>query len=333
MRYGHTRRGAFLSLLASLTMGCQSDSPGIAEPDPFASPSFVRLESDAGDYIGGGESYDYTQANSFITVTADSNYLRIAVNADEHWVGRFQSPDSLDRLVPGVYSGVTRYRSQTTAAGSLDWSGESRGCNTLTGSFTIDSLTYNDDVLSAIALRFVQHCDGAASALRGAIHWNSADITEPAGPANPPPTGLWMPPSGSVPANGNYVYLASDSGDYIGVGDTSLYTQANTTIDVWAIASTTYVSVGPWNGNFHAMHTLDRLDPGYYPMVTRYPFHNPVRGGLTWHGNGRGCNELIGWFIVDRVSYSSDDLTALELRFEQRCEGGTPALRGAIRVN
>jgi len=33
---------------------------------------------------------------------------------------------------------------------------------------------------------------------------------------------------------------------------------------------------------------------------------------------------------VDRLVYTNGVVTSLDLRFEQRCEGGTPALHGAI---
>ena len=78
------------------------------------------------------------------------------------------------------------------------------------------------------------------------------------------------------------------------------------------------------------MSTVRQLQPGYYADLRRYPFHNPVKGGLDWVGEGRGCNTLLGWFAIDGDTYTNGNLTALELRFEQRCEGGIPALHGAI---
>ena len=85
-----------------------------------------------------------------------------------------------------------------------------------------------------------------------------------------------------------------------------------------------------WSGNFQAMNTLSRLEVGYYGDLQRYPFHNPVTGGLSWSGDGRGCNTLTGWFVVDSVTYNGTTLMAIDLRFEQHCEGGTPALNGEI---
>src|SRR5438105_11976829 len=78
------------------------------------------------------------------------------------------------------------------------------------------------------------------------------------------------------------------------------------------------------------MTTRSEIEAGSYADLRRYPFHNAVKGGLSWYGEGRGCNTLLGWFAVDRVSYTGSALTALDLRFEQHCEGGVPALHGAI---
>jgi hypothetical protein len=87
---------------------------------------------------------------------------------------------------------------------------------------------------------------------------------------------------------------------------------------------------GGWNGEFQAMNSISQIEPGYYGNLTRYPFHNPVKGGISWSGYGRGCNTITGWFAVDRVVYSNGALTALDLRFEQHCEGGTTALHGVV---
>ena len=153
------------------------------------------------------------------------------------------------------------------------------------------------------------------------------------GPVLPIPNTLWQPPAGSVPASGNYVYLDSDAGDYIGQGQKYLYTQANAAITVSASGGHLSVSVNGdewWNGDFQTMNTLTTLQPGYYPDLQRYPFHNPTKGGLDWSGEGRGSNTLTGWFAIDSVTYVNGVVTAIDLRFELHSEGATPALHGAI---
>jgi hypothetical protein len=90
------------------------------------------------------------------------------------------------------------------------------------------------------------------------------------------------------------------------------------------------ISAGGWSGKFVGMNTLSQLQPGYYGNMQRFPFHNAARGGMDWSGNGRGCNTVSGWFVVDKASYALGELTAIDLRFEQHCGDLTPALRGVI---
>ena len=321
--------GAVLCLAAIAAAGCGDSGTGPAE----TAPNFVRLESDAGDWIGQGRTYNYTQANATLIVTATGGHLAVGIQGDEDWTGQFQMPSGFTRIQPGTYANLTRFPFHNAAAGGLAWGGEGRGCNTLTGSFVVDSVRYAGDTLTAIDLRFEQHCEGGTPALEGTIHWRRGDATRPSGPAAIP-ANLWRPPAGSTPASGNFVYLASDAGDFIGQGFTYTYTPANAAIAVSSTGGRLTVSVDgaqDWVGEFQTMNTIGRLQPGYYPGVLRFPFHNPATGGLSWTGEGRGCNTLTGWFAVDRATYSGTTLTGLDLRFEQHCEGGTPALRGAIR--
>jgi hypothetical protein len=306
------------------------------QPAPGATPAtgnYVYLQSDVGDYIGQGQTYSYTQATATLSATATAGHLSVGVKGNQQWTGDFQTMNTLPQLQPGYYAGLQRYPFHDPALGGLSWSGDGRGCNTLKGGFIVDSVTYVSGTLTAIDLRFEQHCEGGSTALRGAIHWTSTDTTTPAGPVNPPPVGLWQPASGATPATGNYVYLQSDVGDYIGQGQTYSYTQATATLSATATAG--HLSVGvkgnqQWTGDFQTMNTLTQLQPGYYAGLQRYPFHNPALGGFGWSGDGRGCNTLKGWFIVDSVTYVGSTLTAIDLRFEQHCEGGSTALHGAI---
>jgi hypothetical protein len=295
--------------------------------------NYVHLESDAGDYIGAGQNYGYNQANAMIQVTATGGHLSLQISGNQVWRGDFQVPSTLTKLQPGTYDNVTSYPSNDPAVGGLDWQGDGRGCGTVSGSFVVDSVTYTSGNLTAIDLQFEQHCEGWSPALHGQIHWASNDTTTPPGPINPPPSGLWQPASGSMPPTGNYIYLQSDTGDYIGYGHTYTYTQADARISVNAADGLLAVNIEGdqnWGGDFLAMNTLTQLQPGYYGSVQRYPFNNPTVGGLGWSGEARGCNGLTGWFAVDNIMYANGSLTAFDLRFEQHCEGSTPALHGKI---
>lgn len=301
-------------------------------PSPSATMTRVSLQSDAGDYIGAGGGYEYTKADATIAVTISGARVSVNIDGDESWFGDFQIPNA-SVLTAGTYAGAQRYPFNAAGTPGLSWSGEGRGCNTLTGSFTITDATYVGGVLTSLDLDFVQHCEGGAAALRGEVHWRSADATVPPGPAALP-SNLWAPAAGATPATGNYIYLTSQAGDYIGGGQSYLYTPGSGTLSVASGGARLEVSVAAgsdfWSADFQGMNVISQLQPGYYGDLQRYPFHNPTKGGLSWYGNGRGCNRLTGWFVVDSVSYSNGALTAIDLRFEQHCEGLSPALRGKI---
>jgi uncharacterized repeat protein (TIGR01451 family) len=297
------------------------------------SGNYVYLQSDTGDFIGGGLTNVYTQANAVLTTTTSCVHLGVGVTGNDNWSGDFQGMSSLSQLQPGYYAGLLRYPFSNPVTGGLSWSGDGAGCNTLTGWFAIDAITYSAGTLTAVDLRFEQHCEGAAAALHGQIHWVAGDTTAPAGPQNPPPASLWRAAAGATPATGNYVYLQSDSGDYIGGGGTYAYTQADATLALNASGAHLGVTVSGndnWSADFQGMDSISQLQPGYYPGLRRYPFNNPVMGGLDWGGDGRGCNTLTGWFVIDSVTYSGSTLASIDLRFEQHCEGGTAALHGQV---
>jgi hypothetical protein len=296
-----------------------------------ATGNYVYLESTGGDYIGGGRTYSYNQSNATIKLNPAGGYLGVSIAGDQYWGGDFKALGSMSQLAVGYYGGLSRYPFNNPILGGLSWSGEGRGCNTLSGWFVIDKATYNGTTLTELDLRFEQHCEGGVSALRGQLHWAATDATAPSGPVNPPPAGLWKPSTSFVPPGGNYVYLVSDSGDYIGGGRTELLTSSNSTLNVTTnLTAALRLSVGGWHGDFVGMIGLSQLQPGYYGDLQRYPFHNAAKGGMDWSGNGRGCNTLKGWFVVDSASYSMGELTAIDLRFEQHCEGGVAAQRGVI---
>ena len=296
-------------------------------------PTSVNLSSDAGDQIGAGQSYSYTNADAQITVTSQVARFIIIIDGDESWKGEFELPDTFTELQPGTYENLTRYGFHDRAVGGLSWTGEGRGCNTSSGRLIIDSVTFDGTTLTEIDLQFEQYCSGSTAALRGDIHWNANDATSPPGPVVPPPTGLWVPAQGITPATDNYVYLESEPGDYIGAGANYLYTGATAVVTVNAANARLSVGINGnegWNGDFQAMSSISLLEIGYYPDVQRYPFHNPTKGGLSWSGEGRGCSSVTGWFVVDSVTYDGNTLTAVSLRFEQLCDDSFGALRGEV---
>ena len=340
MRITLTFAGAAVLCLGAAVCGCDIDrvstpvTPANSRPSAGQVPNLIVLQSDSGDYIGRGEVSIYTQANALMIVIGNGNRLSVRITGDHQWIGEFQVASTMPLLQRGTYADVQRWGFHNLAKDGLSWGGEARGCSTLTGSFTIDSLTYASGVLTAIDLRFEQHCENRGPALHGSIHWRADDTTAPPGPASPP-VSLWRPPVGSTPTSGTYLYLQSDPEEYIGSGRTQVYTPANSTISVGYSSGRLGVFVNvngvlQWLGTFQPMQSLSQLQPGYYPGLNRYPLHNPTTGGLLWNTEGRDCNMLSGWVVVDGVGYTNSTLTSIDLRFEQHCEGKSLSLHGAI---
>lgn len=319
---------------AGAALGVGASGPVLPIPSTLWKPAagavpatgdYVYLKSDKSDYIGQGGTYLYTRANAVLSVSATGGLLTVGVDGDKWWDGRFATMTSITDLELGYYPGLERYPLNDVAKGALDWYGDGRGSNTLTGWFAIDSSTYDNGDLTAITLRFELHSEGGTPALHGAIHWEADDTTQPPGPVLPIPATLWKAAAGVTPTSGNYVYLESDPGDYIGAGRAYLYTPATAELGVSVSGRRLSVSVNGdtnWGGVFTTMSSVTDLEQGYYPGVKSDP-RNPAKGGLDWFGDGRGEDET-GWFAIDSVTYAAGALTAIDLRFTQHTGAGQP---------
>ena len=316
---------------------------GLWQAAPGATPTtgnYIYLESDPGEYVGQGKTYTETPQNSLQTVTTVADGAQIQSLGQDNWLGQFQIPVGQTQLQPGYYGQVGRWHVDNPARGGLAWTGDTNGCNESIGWYVVDDVSYNDGAISALDLRFEQHCELWQAALHGQIHWRASDTTQAPGPT-PIPQGLWQPPSGATPASGNYVYLDGDAGDYIvsgleGPATQDLYISPAAAINVG-------VSTGPvpgpnvtvtvnggdgWTGQFAGMYSLTQLQPGYYgPIMTS---GDPATGGVDWFGMGRGCDYTTGWLAIDSVSYAAGVLTGIDLRFEQHCNGASAALHGQV---
>jgi hypothetical protein len=137
----------------------------------------LTMTSDPGDFVGQGVSYSYaTPQNTFTAQTFDwagpDNQVAISMQGDashlDDWQLRFAAPPG-EPLTPGTYTGAVRtFVAQGPGQPGLDVFGQGRGCNTVTGSFTVLHAT------------FEQHCNGDPPALRGEI-----DVSNP-----PPPPAV-----------------------------------------------------------------------------------------------------------------------------------------------
>ena len=323
--------------------GGTSAPPVVTEPPVVAPPpappvaTAISLQSDAGDFIGQGLNYSYDPTNALIAVNVSAQgAISLSVRGDEQWQSDLVPPAGSNTFSVGRYEGLPASASVDPSKGSFRWFGGGRGCAASNSSVIVDQVAYVSGVLSSFSVRFSRYCDGATAALRGDIQWTRSDTRSmPALPASLP-AGLWQPAADAVPASGDYLILDSSAGDPVALGRSLRYTTADTSI---------LVNRGPnselaiqiagrerWIGLLQFPESQGGTPVvGYYPGLHRTPLHNPGRGGLNWSGEGRSCTALDGWLAIDRVVVSQNTLTALEARFEQRCQGSAGLLRGALR--
>jgi len=125
-----------------------------------------------------------------------------------------------------------------------------------------------------------------------------------------------------------------------GSGILKLYTEADTSITLTtdspggvslAIQENPFPSKDWWYLDLYAADG-DTLVPGTYEGATRYPFNAGDEPGLSFSGNGVGCNTLTGRFTIHELTRGAGgELTSLSASFEHHCEGAPPAVYGDIR--
>lgn len=170
------------STLRLLTVAC-AFAATLAGPLPAgAQATAILLDSQAGDYIGQGLKQTITPADGTFTATKNfDNGVSVSFNGSaSFWFLDFAAPqDAL--LAPGSYDLATRFPFQAPTVPGLSVAGDGRGCNTLTGRFTVEQIVYGaGSDITAFAASFEQHCEGQGPALFGSVRFN-ADVPAPPG--------------------------------------------------------------------------------------------------------------------------------------------------------
>lgn len=129
--------------------------------------------SDPGDFVGEGASHSYSAPTTTFSVQNGGNTVRVDTSVPgspgDFWNLAFEAPAG-QQLQPGTTYQAERWPFQSADEAGLEVFGQGRGCNTLTGSFTILDATYGPfGYLESFHATFEQHCEGAADALRGEI--------------------------------------------------------------------------------------------------------------------------------------------------------------------
>lgn len=158
---GADLKGRISTLDATFTQNCgSSDASPLRGTILYnASPLSYEYSSDAGDAIGQGSAGIYAGAIATFDMQGDSTGFTYSVSGlRDAWTIQLAAP----RLKTGTYTS------------GFSVSGDGRGCGTYAGTLTISDVRFDTSgALTALKASFVQHCDGAAPAMRGTIDFNA----------------------------------------------------------------------------------------------------------------------------------------------------------------
>ena len=142
-----------------------------------ASPTFsFQVSGPPGESLTQGQTYSLNNQNAALVVTPfpTPGDINFAVFWSGHSLDLTLAPFPGTRLDPGVYANAARWPFQSQQPG-LNLNIDSRGCNELSGSFTVLSSTYSPGGdLIALHVTFEQHCENRPEAATGELNFVSA---------------------------------------------------------------------------------------------------------------------------------------------------------------
>jgi len=155
--------------------GGGSSPPPTPTTDPPARVSggvwSLHMESEPGDYIGQGQTYDFASPGDRISAGGAPDHLDFAVypsGGGSEYAAGFFAPPGQALQAGATYTDNADYDATPSDAG-MAMSAESRGCNTGLGSFIVDEIAFAPDrTLQAARVRWTFRCHAGAAAIRGA---------------------------------------------------------------------------------------------------------------------------------------------------------------------
>jgi hypothetical protein len=165
--------------------GTTPPAPGTPSPAPTPEPArtipgawSLKMTSDSGDYIGAGRTWSHGPPNDSLSVSAGRQLITFSMNTNAEfqggwWTTDFAAPPGQD-LTAGTTYQAKRYPFNDGMAG-FNHSGNGRGCNELTATFTVREIAFQaNGALRRFLADFEQHCEGGTPALRGTWDFNGS---------------------------------------------------------------------------------------------------------------------------------------------------------------
>ncbi len=215
-------------------------------PELVGRSTYLCMSSEAGDYIGGGRNYMFTEDEAVFTsrLAYDGGVETFVQESDQRDL-TFAPPKG-SQLQKGTYEDAQRAPFREGKHPGIDIGGAGRGCNEITGRFTILEFSYDyaTGAIQHLAVDFEQHCEGGDPALYGQLRYHATlgpdgkPVATPNPAAVPTATRVAVAPrpatacaqASQLAGQNTYLCMSSESGDYIGGGRIWIDTPANAPI-------------------------------------------------------------------------------------------------------
>jgi hypothetical protein len=128
-----------------------------------------------------------------------------------------------------------------------------------------------------------------------------------------------------------FVRLTSEAGEPLGAGATYDYSKSNAFVTVrpyGAQLAMRVVGDRVWDGFLALPSGETRLRAGTFAALTNTP--SAGSAGFRWSSQEQTCAASVASVTIDSVTYDGDALRTIDLRFEQRCDAQSAALRGTV---
>jgi hypothetical protein len=148
-------------------------------------------------------------------------------------------------------------------------------------------------------------------------------------------------PGAAQAASTGSVTMVSQAGDFLGAGQQYLFDSATGSVSLEGSLTWAHVSVSGGNDlsgygfQFEfAPPSGGQLQAGEYVEARRFPFEPANLPGISIDGDGRGCDQNYGRFLIKDIhTEAGGQLDRLWLLYETRCDvPDHPALFGEIRI-
>ena len=154
---------------------------------PTPAVTFLDMEGDVDEYISLGRRWTYDSRETRFVAAHQGGEVRIDIRGDTLWTLFFSARRGTE-LTPGDYDDASG-DGQNGTRPALSVGGDGRGCNRITGRFTVREAVFAvDGTVENFAADFVQHCEGGPRALRGSIRIRSNAAAASPGVYTPTPT-------------------------------------------------------------------------------------------------------------------------------------------------